>query len=72
MHSLMPVLGYSVIDFSLVDPHWGTIDDWRVLVDAIHAKGMYIMMDFTVGTMGDFVGFAGYVASLSQWGPSRA
>ncbi|KAF8522241.1 glycoside hydrolase family 13 and glycosyltransferase family 5 protein [Hysterangium stoloniferum] len=52
---------YSVIDFSLLDPHWGNTDDWRNLIDAIHARGMYIMMDFTVGTMADYVGFAGHL-----------
>lgn len=57
--------GYSVIDFSLLDPHWGTTDDWRNLIDAIHAKGMYIMMDFTVGTMADYIGFAGHVINCS-------
>ncbi|KAG8728436.1 Cell wall alpha-1,3-glucan synthase ags1, partial [Ceratobasidium sp. 428] len=52
---------YSPIDFSVLDPHWGNIDDWRALVDAIHARGMYIMLDFTVGTMGDMIGFAGHL-----------
>jgi hypothetical protein len=27
----------------------------------IHTRGMYIMLDFTAGTMGDLVGFEGYV-----------
>jgi len=53
--------GYSVIDFSLLDPHWGDIDDWRNLIDIIHAKGMVVMMDFTVGTMADYIGFVGCV-----------
>jgi alpha-1,3-glucan synthase len=51
--------GYSALDFSLLDPHWGTIDDWRSFIDELHSRGMYIMMDFTVGTMGDFIGFKG-------------
>jgi alpha-1,3-glucan synthase len=55
------VLGYSPLDFSVVDPHWGTLDDWRNTIDKIHAHNMYIMVDFTVGTMGDLVGFDAYV-----------
>ncbi len=54
-------LGYSPLDFSVLDPHWGTLDDWRKTVDIIHAHNMYIMIDFTVGTMGDLVGFDGCV-----------
>ena len=59
MSKLVP--GYSALDFTVLDPHWGTIDDWRQTIDAIHAHGMYIMMDFTVGTMGDLIGFDGCV-----------
>lgn len=49
------------MDFTVLDPHWGTLADWQNTIDAIHARGMYIMADFTVGTMGDLVGFEGYV-----------
>ncbi|KAG8878121.1 Cell wall alpha-1,3-glucan synthase ags1 [Tulasnella sp. 331] len=52
---------YSPVDFSLVDPHWGTLDDWRAFIDEVHARGMYLILDFTVGTMGDFVGWDGYL-----------
>jgi alpha-1,3-glucan synthase len=58
---LLPLLGYSPLDFSVLDPHWGTIRDWRDAIDAIHARGMYFMADFTVGTMSDLIGFEGYV-----------
>ena len=53
--------GYSPLDFTVLDPHWGTIDDWRWAIDQIHARGMYFMADFTVGTMADLIGFEGYV-----------
>ncbi|EGO18524.1 glycoside hydrolase family 13/glycosyltransferase family 5 protein [Serpula lacrymans var. lacrymans S7.9] len=52
---------YSPLDFTVLDPHWGTIDDWRNFIDTLHARGMYIMADFTVGTMGDLLGFDGYL-----------
>ncbi|WVN90024.1 uncharacterized protein L203_105256 [Cryptococcus depauperatus CBS 7841] len=53
--------GYSALDFSLLDPHYGTMQEWIELIDRIHAKGMYIILDFTVGTMGDLIGFKGYL-----------
>ncbi|KAF9483766.1 modular protein with glycoside hydrolase family 13 and glycosyltransferase family 5 domains [Pholiota conissans] len=52
---------YSPLDFSVLDPHWGTIQDWRDTIDAIHARGMYFMADFTVGTMSDLLGFEGHL-----------
>ena len=61
---LTPYSGYSPLDFSVLDPHWGTIQDWRDMIDAVHARGMYFMADFTVGTMGDLIGFEGCVIIL--------
>ncbi|KAF9464738.1 modular protein with glycoside hydrolase family 13 and glycosyltransferase family 5 domains [Collybia nuda] len=52
---------YSPLDFSVLDPHWGTIADWRDAIDHIHARGMYLMADFTVGTMADLIGFEGHL-----------
>ncbi len=49
--------GYSAIDFTLLDPHYGTIQEWIEFFDEMHRRGMYIIMDFTVGTMGDMLGF---------------
>src|ERR1700722_4659259 len=54
--------GYSPLDMSVLDPHWGTLDDWVNTIDAIHAHGMYIMADLTVGTMSDLIGFEGCVS----------
>jgi alpha-1,3-glucan synthase len=62
---LILLTGYSPLDFSVLDPHWGTIQDWRDAIDAIHAKGMYFMADFTVGTMGDLMGFERYVTCVT-------
>lgn len=58
-------LGYSPLDFTVLDPHWGTITDWQAFIDEVHARGMYFMMDFTVGTMADLIGFDGYVTFLT-------
>jgi hypothetical protein len=37
----------------------GNISEWQNAIDAIHARGMYFMADFTVGTMGDLLAFQG-------------
>ena len=52
--------GYSPQDFSLLDRHLGDIAQWRAAVDAIHAAGMYVILDNTMATMGDLVGWQGY------------
>lgn len=49
---------------SVLDPHWGTIDDWVDTIKEIHNRGMYFMADLTVGTMSDLIGFKGYVFFL--------
>ncbi|RXK40574.1 alpha-1,3-glucan synthase [Tremella mesenterica] len=59
--------GYSAIDFSLLDPHYGTLQDWIDFIDALHARGMYIIVDFTVGTMGDMIGFKKYFNSSAPF-----
>lgn len=53
--------GYSPLDFSVLDPHWGNLDDWKYVIDEIHKRDMYYMADFTVGTMSDLIGFKGCV-----------
>jgi len=52
-------LGYSALDFTTLDPHWGDMNDWRQLIDAVHARNMYYMVDFTIGTMGDLIAWKG-------------
>jgi alpha-1,3-glucan synthase len=54
-------LGYSPLDLTVLDPHYGSIADWQQFIQAVHARGMYFMADFTVGTMGDLVAFKGCV-----------
>lgn len=63
----MTLLGYSPLDFTVLDPHWGPISEWQQLIDEIHNRGMYIMVDFTVGTMADLVAFDGCVGCVKRW-----
>jgi 1,4-alpha-glucan branching enzyme len=37
---------YSVKDYYGINPEFGTLDDFKDLVDSIHAKGMYVLMDW--------------------------
>ncbi|THH17817.1 hypothetical protein EW146_g3074 [Bondarzewia mesenterica] len=58
---------YSPLDFTVLDPHYGTISEWRSAIDEIHARGMYFMADFTVGTMSDLIGFEGHLNSSTPF-----
>ncbi|MFA5686462.1 MAG: alpha-amylase family glycosyl hydrolase [Bacilli bacterium] len=40
--------GYDVTDFMEIDSKFGTIADYRELVDEVHDKGMTILMDFVI------------------------
>ncbi|KAL4807069.1 hypothetical protein BDV18DRAFT_136820 [Aspergillus unguis] len=53
--------GYSILDTTLLDQHFGNIQMWRDAIDEIHKRGMYILFDNTIATMGDLIGFKGYL-----------
>lgn len=40
--------GYDVTDFSKIDSKFGTMEDYRELVDEVHERGMTILMDFVI------------------------
>lgn len=42
--------GYSPVDTTLLDMHYGTLDDWRGFIDEIHQRGMYVIVDNTLAT----------------------
>ncbi|KAF4841864.1 Cell wall alpha-1,3-glucan synthase mok13 [Colletotrichum siamense] len=52
---------YSPLDLTLLDKHFGNITAWQRAIDEIHARGMYVVMDQTMATMGDLIGFEGYL-----------
>ncbi|KAI9745457.1 MAG: hypothetical protein M1818_000991 [Claussenomyces sp. TS43310] len=52
---------YSPLDLTLLDYHFGNITAWREAIAAIHAKGMYVVLDNTMSTLGDLIGFDGYL-----------
>ncbi|KAK2600447.1 hypothetical protein N8I77_009977 [Diaporthe amygdali] len=53
--------GYSPIDLTLLDAHLGNIKLWQQAIDDIHSRGMYVVMDNTMATLGDLIGFEGHL-----------
>lgn len=45
--------GYSPVDLTLLDQHLGTLQQWREVIDDIHARGMYVVLDNTFATYVD-------------------
>ncbi|KAF2804995.1 alpha-1,3-glucan synthase Ags2 [Mytilinidion resinicola] len=52
---------YSPVDLTILDPHFGTIENWRRVIDEIHRRDMYVLLDNTMATMSDLIGFDGYL-----------
>jgi alpha-1,3-glucan synthase len=38
------------LDLTLLDHHFGDINEWRAAVDEIHKRGMYLVLDHTMST----------------------
>lgn len=52
---------YSPLDLTLLDKHFGDIKMWQKTIQAIHDRGMYVIIDQTMATMGDLLGFEGHL-----------
>ncbi|KAH6637311.1 glycosyltransferase family 5 protein [Chaetomium tenue] len=52
---------YSPVDLTLLDKHFGTIKVWQEVIDEIHARGMAVVLDNTMATMSDLIGFEGFL-----------
>ena len=48
IHPAVSYHGYDVKDYATVNPEYGTIDDFRALTAAAHAKGMRVIIDWVV------------------------
>lgn len=47
--------GYWIVDFLGVDPHMGTRQDLKDLIEAAHARGMKVFFDIVVNHTGDVI-----------------
>ena len=50
--------GYWVTDFTRIDPHFGTNEEFKAFVDAAHARGMKVYMDIITNHTADVIGYA--------------
>ena len=49
--------GYWITDFTNVDPHIGTREDFKNFVDAAHARGMKVYMDIITNHTADIINY---------------
>ena len=47
--------GYWITDFTRIDPHFGTNDEFRALVDAAHARGIKVYLDIVINHTADVI-----------------
>ena len=47
--------GYAAWDFNAIDPHWGTLEALRALIDAAHQRGLYVLLDVVFNHMAGVV-----------------
>ena len=50
--------GYWVTDFTRIDPHLGTNEEMKELVDAAHARGMKVFFDIITNHTADVISYA--------------
>ena len=51
--------GYGTQDFLMVNPRFGTIEDFQRLVREAHSRGMYVILDIVINHTGDCWGYPG-------------
>jgi alpha-1,3-glucan synthase len=52
--------GYGQIDFTLLDDRFGTVEEMREMVQAAHARGLYVIVDIVVNHLNDLYYFEGH------------
>jgi alpha-1,3-glucan synthase len=58
---------FSPLDLTLLDAHFGNIAEWRRAIDEIHRRGMYVVLENTMSTMGDLIGFEGFLNTTTPF-----
>lgn len=51
---------FSPHDHTILDHHFGTVEQYREVFKAVHDKGMYVIVDNTMSTMADLFAFKGH------------
>lgn len=49
--------GYWINDFTTIDPHWGTNDQFKSFVDCAHRLGMKVVLDIVMNHTGDIISY---------------
>ncbi|MBG6218172.1 glycosidase [Arthrobacter sp. CAN_A6] len=49
--------GYWITDFTQIDPHLGSNEDLKALIDAAHARGMKVYFDIITNHTADVIGY---------------
>jgi hypothetical protein len=52
--------GYGQIDFTLLDQRFGTVEDFRAMVDKAHSLGLYVIVDIVVNHLENLYYFEGH------------
>ena len=59
--------GYDIIDYTQIDPKFGTEADLEELIEALHQRGMYLLLDFVANHCSDkHPAFQAALASASE------
>jgi maltose alpha-D-glucosyltransferase/alpha-amylase len=45
--------GYDVADYCNIHEHFGSLDDFKALIEGVHARGMYLIVDIVVNHTSD-------------------
>ncbi len=45
--------GYDISDYQSIHPEYGTMDDWKRLLDGLHSRGIKLIMDLVVNHTSD-------------------
>jgi alpha-amylase len=48
--------GYHIWDFKKIDPHFGTLEEYKELVREAHSRGMSVIMDIVTNHSADLIG----------------
>lgn len=66
--------GYFTNDYFAVDPHFGTDDEFRTMVDEAHRRGLYVILDGVFGHHGGVTAPSpsGYVLDVTEVTNDRA